>query len=152
MIDAQELTGLGLTSYEAAASLALLERAELTSADVAARAAIPRQRVYDVLGSLTAKGLCLARDGAPGVLSRSIAAILRHGLTRRVLCWLPCSRGMSRRASTRSPAKRSGRVLVPTLSSVQTVNFARSPKCTRVMTLPSSSSLTSAPSICTRSL
>ncbi|MEA4858455.1 TrmB family transcriptional regulator [Solidesulfovibrio sp.] len=71
MIDTQELAGLGLTSYEAAAYLALLERAEPTSADVAARAAIPRQRVYDVLGSLAAKGLCLARDGAP----RTFAAV-----------------------------------------------------------------------------
>lgn len=65
MIDAQALTGLGLTAYEAGAYLALLGRPELTSAEVAARAGIPRQRVYDVLGSLTTKGLCLARDGSP---------------------------------------------------------------------------------------
>lgn len=65
MIDAQELTQLGLTAYEAGAYLALLTRSELTSAEVAARAGIPRQRVYDVLGTLAAKGLCLARDQTP---------------------------------------------------------------------------------------
>lgn len=64
-IDPQELTALGLTAYEAGAYLALLGRPELTSAEVAARAGIPRQRVYDVLASLAAKGLCLARDVSP---------------------------------------------------------------------------------------
>src|SRR5688572_15678577 len=51
------LTDLGLTTYEAAAYQALLTRSELTSSEVAARAKIPRQRVYDVLASLEAKGL-----------------------------------------------------------------------------------------------
>jgi hypothetical protein len=71
MIEAQELAALGLTSYEAAAYLALLGQAELTPVEVAARGAIPRQRVYDVLAGLAAKGLCLARDGSP----RTYAAV-----------------------------------------------------------------------------
>ena len=71
MIEAQELAVLGLTSYEAAAYLALLGRVELTPVEVAARGAIPRQRIYDVLASLAAKGLCLARVGAP----RAYAAV-----------------------------------------------------------------------------
>jgi hypothetical protein len=71
MIEAQELAVLGLTSYEAAAYLALLGRVELTPVEVAARGAIPRQRVYDVLATLAAKGLCLARDGSP----RAYAAV-----------------------------------------------------------------------------
>ncbi|KHK03243.1 TrmB family transcriptional regulator [Desulfovibrio sp. TomC] len=75
MIEAQELAVLGLTSYEAAAYLALLGRPELAPAEVAARGAIPRQRVYDVLASLTAKGLCLARDGSPRVYAAVAPAI-----------------------------------------------------------------------------
>jgi len=71
MADARALTELGLTAYEAAAYLALLGRPELTSAEVAARAGIPRQRVYDVLGALAAKGLCLAREAVP----RAFAAV-----------------------------------------------------------------------------
>jgi hypothetical protein len=39
------------------------------SAEVASRAGIPRQRVYDVLASLTSKGLCLERDTAPKTYS-----------------------------------------------------------------------------------
>ncbi|HCR12175.1 MAG TPA: helix-turn-helix domain-containing protein, partial [Solidesulfovibrio sp.] len=62
MLDPQELVALGLTRYEAAAYASLLERPELAPAAVAARAGIPRQRVYDVLASLAAKGLCLARE------------------------------------------------------------------------------------------
>jgi HTH-type transcriptional regulator, sugar sensing transcriptional regulator len=66
MIDPQSLTLLGLTVYEASAYLALLGRPELSPAEVAAQARIPRQRVYDVLASLAAKGLCLvARDSTP---------------------------------------------------------------------------------------
>ncbi|MGE4298692.1 MAG: TrmB family transcriptional regulator [Desulfovibrionaceae bacterium] len=65
MVDPQALAPLGLTSYEAAAYVALLSRPEMAPAAVAARAGIPRQRVYDVLGGLEAKGLCTARDGTP---------------------------------------------------------------------------------------
>jgi hypothetical protein len=67
MVDTQALTGLGLNAYEAGAYLALLGRPELTSAEVAGRSGIPRQRVYDVLGSLVAKGLCLVRGTSPKV-------------------------------------------------------------------------------------
>ncbi len=65
MVDPQSLAPLGLTAYESAAYITLLGRPELTPADVAARAKIPRQRVYDVLASLAAKGLCLAQDTNP---------------------------------------------------------------------------------------
>lgn len=82
MIDPQELTGLGLTTYEAAAYLALLGRPEMTSADVAARAGVPRQRVYDVLGTLAAKGLCLARDGAPRTFAAADPATALELLAR----------------------------------------------------------------------
>lgn len=59
------LTELGLTSYESSAYLALLGRSSFTSTELATRAKIPRQRIYDVLASLEEKGLCLARDTSP---------------------------------------------------------------------------------------
>jgi hypothetical protein len=71
MVDAHSLTQLGLTAYEAAAYLALLPRARLAPAELAARAKIPRQRVYDVLDSLAAKGLCVET----GAGRKSFAAV-----------------------------------------------------------------------------
>jgi DNA-binding MarR family transcriptional regulator len=69
MTDLQSLTQLGLNAYEAAAYVALLNRPELAPADIAQRASIPRQRVYDVLGSLVAKGLCIVRVTTPKTYS-----------------------------------------------------------------------------------
>ena len=65
----KSLTDVGLNQYEAAAYKALLGRAEMTTTEVAARAKIPRQRVYDVLASLENKGLATSRDGTPRVYS-----------------------------------------------------------------------------------
>src|SRR5947207_3207517 len=59
-----QLTGLGLTSYEAKAYLALLRRDSSTASQVARLAGVPRQRVYDVLASLVGKGLAVARPGS----------------------------------------------------------------------------------------
>jgi sugar-specific transcriptional regulator TrmB len=61
----ERLTTLGLTSYEAKAYLALIRRDSSTAAEVARLAAVPRQRVYDVLASLAEKGLASARAGNP---------------------------------------------------------------------------------------
>ncbi|HYM50547.1 MAG TPA: helix-turn-helix domain-containing protein [Candidatus Limnocylindrales bacterium] len=58
------LTRLGLTSYEARAYLALTGRDSFTAAEVAARAELPRQRIYDVLGGLVLKGLVSTRPGS----------------------------------------------------------------------------------------
>src|SRR5439155_15361385 len=58
-----ELTRLGLTTYEAKAYVALLGRDSYTAAQVARQAGLPRQRIYDVLGSLVEKGLASARPG-----------------------------------------------------------------------------------------
>lgn len=57
----EQLIGLGLTRYEAAAYAALLDRQSFTPAQVAARASVPRQRIYDVLASLGARGMCIER-------------------------------------------------------------------------------------------
>src|SRR5438046_4811756 len=58
-----ELTQLGLTTYEAKAYVALLGRDSFTAAQVARQSGLPRQRIYDVLGSLVQKGLAVARPG-----------------------------------------------------------------------------------------
>jgi sugar-specific transcriptional regulator TrmB len=58
-----QLTKLGLTSYEAKAYLTLIRRDSFTAAQVARQSGLPRQRIYDVLGSLVQKGLAAARPG-----------------------------------------------------------------------------------------
>ncbi len=58
-----QLTHLGLTTYEAKAYSALIRRDSSTAAQVARLAGVPRQRIYDVLGSLVEKGLAAARPG-----------------------------------------------------------------------------------------
>ena len=58
------LIRLGLTSYEARAYVALIKRNSYTAAQVARMAGLPRQRIYDVLGSLVSKGLASTRPGS----------------------------------------------------------------------------------------
>jgi len=57
----EQLAGLGLNRYEAAVYLSLLGRQGFTPAQAAARSGVPRQRIYDVLASLSARGLCIER-------------------------------------------------------------------------------------------
>ncbi|MEX1072295.1 MAG: helix-turn-helix domain-containing protein [Chloroflexota bacterium] len=59
-----DLTRLGLTMYEAKAYVALLGRDAFTAAQVSRQAGLPRQRIYDVLGSLVEKGLASTRPGS----------------------------------------------------------------------------------------
>ncbi len=59
-----QLTRLGLTSYEAKAYLALIRRDSSTAAQASRLAGVPRQRIYDVLGSLVEKGFASSRPGA----------------------------------------------------------------------------------------
>jgi sugar-specific transcriptional regulator TrmB len=59
----EKLTRLGLTSYEAKAYLALTRRGSSTAAQVSRLAAVPRQRIYDVLASLVEKGLASSKPG-----------------------------------------------------------------------------------------
>ena len=67
------LTKLGLTRYEAAAYLTLLERQDFTPVQVATRAKIPRQRIYDVLASLGDRGLCVERHSGKQRLFQAVA-------------------------------------------------------------------------------
>lgn len=65
------LVELGMTRYEAKAYLALIQRESYAASELATEAGIPRQRIYDVLNSLVARGL--ARDW-PGPVTRYAAA------------------------------------------------------------------------------
>ena len=58
------LTRLGLTTYEARAYAALIRRESFTPAQVARECGVPRQRIYDVLGTLVQKGLASSRPDA----------------------------------------------------------------------------------------
>jgi sugar-specific transcriptional regulator TrmB len=55
---------LGLTTYEARAYATLIKRDSFTASQVSRQAGLPRQRIYDVLGSLVQKGLASTRPGA----------------------------------------------------------------------------------------
>ena len=57
------LVRLGLTTYEARAYVTLVRRDSFTAAQVSRQAGLPRQRIYDVLGSLVQRGLASARPG-----------------------------------------------------------------------------------------
>lgn len=63
--DVEALVALGLTGYEASAYVALTRRGQATGAEVARLAELPRQRVYDVLGSLVGRGLAVETPGRP---------------------------------------------------------------------------------------
>jgi HTH-type transcriptional regulator, sugar sensing transcriptional regulator len=61
----QSLIELGLSSYEAAAYVALIHHNASSPTEIAAKAGIPRQRIYDVLASLTNRGFCFCQDTNP---------------------------------------------------------------------------------------
>jgi sugar-specific transcriptional regulator TrmB len=63
--DAAPFVNLGLTRYEAGAYLALTRRGRATGAEVAKLAALPRQRIYDVLETLVERGLASIEPGRP---------------------------------------------------------------------------------------
>jgi sugar-specific transcriptional regulator TrmB len=82
------LVRLGLTTYEARAYLALVRRDAYTAAQVARQSGVPRQRIYDVLGTLVEKGLASTRPGnvvkyaaiAPELAIERLVAAHRRGL------------------------------------------------------------------------
>src|SRR4051812_14734375 len=69
--ESQTLVALGLTGYEASAYVALIRRGRASGAEVARIAGLPRQRIYDVLETLLARGLATALPGRP---TRYVAA------------------------------------------------------------------------------
>jgi hypothetical protein len=58
-----ELVSLGMTGYEARAYLALIGRDRSTAAQLARDSGVPRQRIYDVLATLTERGLARPLHG-----------------------------------------------------------------------------------------
>ena len=60
-----QLKTLGLNKYEARAYLALLGYEKSSAVEVASRAQVPRQRIYDVLASLLDWGMVVTTDGRP---------------------------------------------------------------------------------------
>jgi DNA-binding MarR family transcriptional regulator len=78
-----DLTELGLNGYESAAYRVLLSRNGLSPSELAARAKVPRQRVYDVLDSLVARGLCVCRDGNPKTYFGVDPAVALEALSRQ---------------------------------------------------------------------
>jgi hypothetical protein len=60
----QDLVELGMTTYEARVYLALTRRDSFTPVEVATESGVPRQRIYDVLATLVARGLVRERPGA----------------------------------------------------------------------------------------
>jgi DNA-binding PadR family transcriptional regulator len=75
------LSDLGLNAYESAVYLALLARSGQGSTELAARAKVPRQRIYDVLRSLEDKGLCSGRDTNPKTFYPSDPALALPALS-----------------------------------------------------------------------
>jgi HTH-type transcriptional regulator, sugar sensing transcriptional regulator len=65
--DARRLVDLGLTGYEASAYVALTRRGQASGAEVARIAGLPRQRIYDVLDGLVARGLATITPGRPAL-------------------------------------------------------------------------------------
>jgi sugar-specific transcriptional regulator TrmB len=91
VVTPEDLSRLGLTSYEAKAYLALIRRDASTAGEVAEIGKLPRQRIYDVLARLVHKGLAVARPGSPTRYSASPPALAierllsehRHELRQR---------------------------------------------------------------------
>jgi sugar-specific transcriptional regulator TrmB len=105
-----QLTALGLTTYEAKAYVALLGRGSFTAAEVARQGDLPRQRIYDVLGTLVEKGLASARPGrvvkyaavAPDLAIQRLVATHREALEE-------LERGAGELIARLGPAFESGR-------------------------------------------
>ncbi|TWP37922.1 TrmB family transcriptional regulator [Leekyejoonella antrihumi] len=81
---AQAVLGeLGLTSYEAKAYLALLQRESFTAAELARQAHIPRQRIYDVVAGLMQQGLAMQRPGVSVTYAAVSPDVALDGLMMR---------------------------------------------------------------------
>jgi sugar-specific transcriptional regulator TrmB len=76
----QRLIEVGLSKYEALSYFALLGHEESSAVEVADRAGIPRQRVYDVLGSLQDKNMISVREGRPARHTARPPALALPGL------------------------------------------------------------------------
>ncbi|NOR38515.1 MAG: hypothetical protein GQ580_02890 [Candidatus Thorarchaeota archaeon] len=61
------LKELGLTEYETAAYLALVEGGQISASDISSRSKVPYSRIYDVLGRLEEKAFIQVQRGRPTI-------------------------------------------------------------------------------------
>jgi sugar-specific transcriptional regulator TrmB len=61
------LKELGLTEYETAAYLALVEGGQISASDVSSRSKVPYSRIYDILGRLEEKAFIQVQRGRPTI-------------------------------------------------------------------------------------
>ena len=59
----KELTGFGLSAYEAKCYTVLIRKKEMAAVEISKIGGIPRSRIYEVLESLLLKGLCCSVPG-----------------------------------------------------------------------------------------
>ena len=100
------------------AYLALIRRDSFTAAQVARSAGLPRQRIYDVLGSLVEKGLASARPGNVVKYAATPPELADRAAARRRTATASAARARCRRDGrpTSTPAFEAGRA-TPTRSS-----------------------------------
>jgi hypothetical protein len=89
------LMELGIGRYEAKAYLTLIQRESYSASELATEAAIPRQRIYDVLTSLVTRGLARVW---PGPVTRYAATDPQQGLQRLLDAHRQALSGLERRS------------------------------------------------------
>src|SRR4051812_614941 len=106
----RQLAELGLTGYEASAYVALTRRGEATASEVASIAELPRQRIYDVLEGLVAKGFATIKPGRPArYTAASPDEALWSAFDRRQQEIAQLERGIAETIERLTPAYRAGR-------------------------------------------
>lgn len=78
------MSALGLNRYEAAVYVTLMRGPRMTASQIAARSHVPRQRVYDILGELSRKGLVSEIAGKQRCYVPLDPALALPGLQRQV--------------------------------------------------------------------
>lgn len=83
-IQTRRLQQIGLNAYESRAYLTLIGHPRFKALDLAARAHVPRQKIYEVLGSLVEKGFAQVVHGKAKLFSAVEPELALQGyLTRR---------------------------------------------------------------------
>ena len=109
--DTRRLVELGLTGYEASAYIALTQaRRHATASEAASIAELPRQRIYDVLEGLVAKGFATVKPGRPArYTAASPEEALWGALERRRAAVSQLEREIADTIERLTPAYREGR-------------------------------------------
>lgn len=80
----RSFSDFGLNTYEAKSYLSLLERDRMTAVEVAKVSGVPRGRVYEILESLLAKGLCRSIPGKVNYYSAADPTVLKEKIAARL--------------------------------------------------------------------